>query len=113
MGQLEAARGEKEVKAGRAGPDYEEGPHSQLGEDEFYDAVETALDKLEEELEKKEQLKSFPSQETEMVTRNMHRLDSEINSVTMEQLKYAKMPVGGEEGAWQLFAEDGEMKMYK
>jgi len=97
----------------KPGPDFEEGPHSQLGEEEFYDAVETALDKLEEELEKKEQLKSFPSQETEVVTRNMHRLDSEINSVTMEQLKYAKMPVGGEEGVWQLFAEDGEMKMYK
>lgn len=32
-----------------AGPDFEEGPHSQLGEDEFYDAVESALDKFEEE----------------------------------------------------------------
>lgn len=29
----------------------------------------------------------------------------------MEQLKYAKMGVG--EGGWQLFAEDGEMRMYR
>ena len=35
--------------ADKTGPDYEEGPHSQLGEDEFFDAVENALDKLEEE----------------------------------------------------------------
>ena len=41
----------------KAGPDFEEGPHSQIGEDEFFDAVETALDRLEEQLELKEQLK--------------------------------------------------------
>lgn len=29
----------------------------------------------------------------------------------MEQLQYARL--GVEEGVWQLFAEDGEMKMYK
>ena len=41
----------------KTGPDFEEGPHSQIGEDEFFDAVETALDRLEEQLELKEQLK--------------------------------------------------------
>ena len=35
------------------GPDYEEGPHSQIGEDEFFDAVENALDRLEEEQARK------------------------------------------------------------
>ena len=35
--------------ADKTGPDFEEGPHSQIGEDEFFDAVENALDKLEEE----------------------------------------------------------------
>ncbi len=38
-------------------PDFEEGPHSQLGEDEFYDAVEDALDKLEEEQSSIDELK--------------------------------------------------------
>ena len=32
---------------------YEEGPHSTLKEEEFFDAVETALDKQERELEEK------------------------------------------------------------
>jgi len=113
--QLEAVRGEKEVKVGRAGPDYEEGPHSQLGEDEFYDAVESALDKLEEELEMKEQLKVLVGQKDS--GGNGHRLDPEIEHNTTEQLKYAKIPVGpgggGSEGVWELFADDGEMKMYK
>jgi len=53
----------------RPGPDYEEGPHSQLGEDEFYDAVETALDKLDEELEMKDQLKVLQHQQNHLLLR--------------------------------------------
>ena len=41
------------------GPDFEEGPHSQIGEDEFYDAVENALDKLEEEQQYRDRLKQM------------------------------------------------------
>jgi len=108
--KMEAARGEKEVKVVRAGPDYEEGPHSQLGEDEFYDAVETALDEYGEELEKKDQLKNLVSQKDS--SSSGHRLDAEIEHHSTEQLKYAKIPVGAE-GVWELFADDGEMKMYK
>jgi len=103
--QMEAARGEKEVKVVRAGPDYEEGPHSQLGEDEFYDAVETTLDEYGEELEK-----NLVSQKDS--SSSGHRLDAEIEHHSTEQLKYAKIPVGAE-GVWELFADDGEMKMYK
>jgi collagen type IV alpha-3-binding protein len=35
----------------------------------------------------------------------------QIDRISMEQLRYARLGVG--EGGWQLFAEDGEMKMYK
>jgi len=94
--------------AARSGPDYEEGPHSQLGEDEFYDAVETALDKLEEELEMKEQLKVLVGAAE---TNSGHRLQPEIEATTEEQLRYARIPPG--EGVWELFADEGEMKMYK
>ena len=41
------------------GPDYEEGPLSQIGEDEFFDAVESALDKLQEEQDYKDKLKKM------------------------------------------------------
>ena len=36
-----------------------------------------------------------------------------IDSVTNEQLHYARLQVGQEDSIWELFAEDGEMKMYK
>ena len=39
------------------GPDFVEAPHSQIGEDEFFDAVETSLDKLQEELYYRDKLK--------------------------------------------------------
>ena len=32
--------------------------------------------------------------------------------VTKQQLHYARMPPG-QDGVWELFAEDGEMRMYK
>lgn len=40
------------------GPDYQEGPHSAIGEDEFYDAVEAGLDKIDEEQKYLERLKN-------------------------------------------------------
>uniref|UniRef100_A0A9J2PJX2 Collagen type IV alpha-3-binding protein n=1 Tax=Ascaris lumbricoides TaxID=6252 RepID=A0A9J2PJX2_ASCLU len=42
---------------------------------------------------------------------NCHSLSAEINRITMEQLRYAK--AGVEEQVWQLFSEEGDMKMYK
>jgi len=94
------------------GPDYQEGPHSTIGEDEFYDAVEAGLDKIDEEQKYLERLKNkqvvrFASQAP------AHPLWPEIERITLEQLQYARLEVGGEGGVWQLFAEDGEMKMYK
>ena len=40
------------------GPDYQEGPHSTIAEDEFYDAVEAGLDKIDEEQQYLEKLKN-------------------------------------------------------
>ena len=34
------------------GPDYEEGPHCTINEEEFFDAVDSALDKLDKEQER-------------------------------------------------------------
>jgi len=40
-----------------------------------------------------------------------HSLFNEVERITMEQLHYAK--AGVEQGVWQLFSAEGEMKMYK
>lgn len=100
------------------GPDYEEGPHSALKEDEFYDAVDAGLDKLESEEQKQRSLslsfqkKSLPIERPSRSSKLIqHPLWPEIDKVTAEQLNYARMELG--EGGWFIFAEDGEMKMYK
>jgi len=111
---LESGQGKvaMEDHGARKGPDFVEGPHSQMGEEEFYDAVESALDKLEEELELKDEVKSLAELKAEASAPAQHRLDPVIKVVTEDQLKYAKMAVEPG-GAWELFADDGEMKMYK
>ncbi|XP_043466717.1 ceramide transfer protein [Leptopilina heterotoma] len=95
------------------GPDYEEGPHSALCDEEFYDAVETGLDRIEEENFLKDRLKqksvAFPTAPTTPAIK--HRLWSEIEKITMEQLHYARLGMGA--GSWMLFAEDGDMRMYR
>ncbi|KAL7301721.1 hypothetical protein TKK_0005718 [Trichogramma kaykai] len=95
------------------GPDYEEGPHSALPEEEFYDAMETGLDKIEEDNQIKDRLKqklvAIPATPTTPAAK--HRLWPEIDRITQEQLHYARLGVGA--GGWQLFAEDGDMRMYR
>lgn len=43
--------------------DLQEGPHSTLNDEEFYDAVETGLDKMDEELELHDRLKTKQQQQ--------------------------------------------------
>ncbi|XP_065334198.1 ceramide transfer protein isoform X1 [Cloeon dipterum] len=105
--KVEAEKKQKVVV--RGGPDFEEGPHSALNDDEFYDAVESGLDKIDEEIEFRERLKLSRRPPSSKATE--HKLWPEIDRVCLEQLHYARLNLG--EGGWQLFAEDGEMRMYK
>ncbi|CAN8029155.1 unnamed protein product, partial [Ixodes persulcatus] len=93
-------------------PSKEEGPHSMINEEEFYDAIDAALDRNEQQEEERRQIKNRVRELLRPSSvASQHPLWSEVEAVTMEQLRYAKMGVG--EGGWQLFAEDGEMKMYR
>lgn len=42
-----------------------------------------------------------------------HRLWPQIDSICTEQLHYARQGVGEGGNGWQLFADEGEMKMYR
>ncbi|KRG07681.1 ceramide transfer protein isoform X2 [Drosophila mojavensis] len=111
-----------------------EGPHSTLPEDEFFDAVETGLEKIEEDMQMrfKLRLQSQISQTLVNVPHEAvaegeeareefgtgaeaksHPLWPEIDRVCKEQLHYAREGVGQDGNGWQIFADEGEIKMYK
>ncbi|XP_075980898.1 ceramide transfer protein isoform X2 [Anticarsia gemmatalis] len=105
--------------ASKPGPDHEEGPHSTLPDDEFYDAVETGFDKMEEErcarvvppsVHTRDQVELPPPAIDNRLT--LHPLWPEIDRISTEQIQAAFEGVGGEIG-WQLFAEEGDMRMYR
>ncbi|XP_033157958.1 ceramide transfer protein isoform X2 [Drosophila mauritiana] len=111
-----------------------EGPHSTLPEDEFFDAVETGLDKIEEDMQLRFKLK-LQSQISQTLVNvpheavaegeeareefgtgaeaTSHALWPEIDRVCKEQLHYAREGVGQDGNGWQIFADEGEIKMYK
>ena len=100
------------------GPDYEEGPHSMIKEDEFFDAVDAALDSNEKQEQERIQLKlatrelGVPSPTLPSIC--SHPLWSEIERVTTDQLYHSRLEIGeGGPKGWELFAEDGEMRLYK
>ncbi|KAI8419943.1 hypothetical protein MSG28_008560 [Choristoneura fumiferana] len=104
--------------AAKPGPDHEEGPHSTLPDDEFYDAVETGFDKMEEERcarvpapeHTRDQVELPPPAVDNRLT--VHPLWTEIDRISTEQIQAAFEGVGGGIG-WQLFAEEGDMRMYR
>ena len=65
--------------------DYEEGPNSQIGEDEFFDAVESALDKLQEEQDYRDKMKlmSAASLQLEISEATQHQLWPTIDKVRL------------------------------
>lgn len=94
------------------GPDFEEGPHSAINEEEFFDAVDASLDKMDHEEEKKNLNRLIRKQPPKQFSSlSQHPMWPEIDRITDDQLHYARMGLG--EGGWTLFAEDGEMRMYK
>lgn len=100
------------------GPDYEEGPHSMIEEDEFFDALDAMLDKHDQqEKEKriiKQRAKEIGQPSSLLPDKVDHPLWPEVDKITNEQLYYARLEVGeGGEGGWELFAEEGEMRLFK
>jgi collagen type IV alpha-3-binding protein len=69
----------------KAGPDFEEGPYSQMAEDEFYDAVDSALDKHDEDIRLRDMLRAVsvdPTRDTIDEAAIKHHLWPHIDSVS-------------------------------
>ncbi|XP_041925652.1 ceramide transfer protein isoform X5 [Alosa sapidissima] len=114
-----AAVSELKKKPHYGGPDYEEGPNSLINEEEFFDAVEAALDKqdkIEEQSQseaKSRTLLSIPMTPGDThSTISTHRYSTKVEEMVQNHMAYSLQDVGGDAN-WQLVIEEGEMKVYR
>ncbi|XP_062238109.1 ceramide transfer protein-like isoform X2 [Platichthys flesus] len=109
---------ELKKKSHYGGPDYEEGPNSLINEDEFFDAVEAALDrqdKIEEQCHSEKVRISRPSSVTPgdaYSTIGTHRYVNKVEENVQNHMTYSLQDMGGDAN-WQLVIEEGEMKVYR
>ncbi|NXA28581.1 C43BP protein, partial [Ibidorhyncha struthersii] len=134
---------ELKKKSHFGGPDYEEGPNSLINEEEFFDAVEAALDRQDkmEEQSQSEKVRlhwptSLPSgdaysavgthrfvQKPYSRSSSMSSIDlvsaSDVHrfSIQVEEMVQSHMIYSlqdvGGDANWQLVVEEGEMKVYR
>ncbi|XP_037548148.1 ceramide transfer protein [Nematolebias whitei] len=113
-----SALNELKKKSHFGGPDYEEGPNSLINEDEFFDAVEAALDrqdKIEEQChtEKVRIQRSSPVSCGDIYScSGTHRFSDKVEEMVQNHMTYSLQDVGGDAN-WQLVVEEGEMKVYR
>lgn len=113
-----SALNELKKKSHFGGPDYEEGPNSLINEDEFFDAVEAALDrqdKIEEQSQSEKtriQRSSPPPQADVYSSTGTHRFSDKVEEMVQNHMTYSLQDVGGDAN-WQLVVEEGEMKVYR
>ncbi|XP_078678052.1 ceramide transfer protein-like isoform X6 [Branchiostoma floridae x Branchiostoma belcheri] len=103
---------ELKKKAAIGGPDYQEGPHSAINEEEFYDAVESALDRNDklEEMVLSNQITDSVSAMTD--AGGLAPYLAELERKVSEHHRLAFQSKDGESD-WQLLLEEGEMKVYR
>ncbi|KAM6976178.1 ceramide transfer protein-like isoform 2-T2 [Tautogolabrus adspersus] len=113
-----SALNELKKKSHFGGPDYEEGPNSLINEDEFFDAVEAALDrqdKMEEQshTDKTRIQRSSPVPPADIYSSSgSHRFSNKVEEMVQNHMTYSLQDVGGDAN-WQLVVEEGEMKVYR
>uniref|UniRef100_A0A673MD38 Ceramide transfer protein n=1 Tax=Sinocyclocheilus rhinocerous TaxID=307959 RepID=A0A673MD38_9TELE len=114
-----SALSELKKKSHFGGPDYEEGPNSLINEDEFFDAVEAALDrqdKIEEQVCNYRH--STPVSQTRLKPKRMTSdllvllCFGQVEEMVQNHMTYSLQDVGGDAN-WQLVVEEGEMKVYR
>uniref|UniRef100_A0A673MPL3 Ceramide transfer protein n=1 Tax=Sinocyclocheilus rhinocerous TaxID=307959 RepID=A0A673MPL3_9TELE len=113
-----SALSELKKKSHFGGPDYEEGPNSLINEDEFFDAVEAALDR-QDKIEEQSQCEKSRIQRSSSVPSGdiyssvgSHRLAEKVEEMVQNHMTYSLQDVGGDAN-WQLVVEEGEMKVYR
>ena len=94
-------------------PDYEEGPQSGLTEEEFFDAVETELEKRDRFTLNLEKTRTKLREAELLPKQGSHRFTDELNKKVKNHLVDSLKPPGADGDVWELFAEEGKMKVYR
>jgi collagen type IV alpha-3-binding protein len=94
------------------GPDFEEGPHCNIKEEQFFDAIDSTLDTLELEEERRFEATVSLQKDIDVGRVPKHRLSEQIEQVVGEHLKY-DLQDDLNSNVWELLCSDGEMKIYR
>ena len=94
-------------------PDFQEGPHSGLTEEEFYDAVEAELEKQDRFTQDLERSRNKLREAELLPKQTHHRFTDDIQRRVKNHLEDSLKPPGADGDLWELLAEEGEMKVYR
>ena len=94
-------------------PDFEEGPHSGLTEEEFYDAMEAELDKQDKFTQDLERSRNKLREAELLPKKTHHRFTDDIDRRVKNHLEDSMKPPGADGDLWELLAEEGEMKVFR
>ncbi|XP_056094113.1 ceramide transfer protein isoform X2 [Rhinichthys klamathensis goyatoka] len=112
-----AALTELKKKPHYGGPDYEEGPNSLINEEEFFDAVEAALDKHDQIEVQSQAERSRISRQISLTpdtysSIGTQKYSNKVEEMVHSHMTYSLQDVGGDAN-WQLVIEEGDMKVYR
>ncbi|KAG1957030.1 ceramide transfer protein isoform X2 [Pimephales promelas] len=112
-----AALTELKKKPHYGGPDYEEGPNSLINEEEFFDAVEAALDKhdqieVQSQAERSRVSRQISLSPDTYSSIGTQKYSNKVEEMVHSHMTYSLQDVGGDAN-WQLVIEEGDMKVYR
>ena len=94
-------------------PDFQEGPHSGLTEEEFYDAVEAELEKQDRFSQDLESSRNKLREAEKLPKQMNHRFTDDIQQRVQIHLRDSLKAPGCDGDVWELLAEEGEMKVFR
>uniref|UniRef100_A0A672MJJ2 Ceramide transfer protein n=1 Tax=Sinocyclocheilus grahami TaxID=75366 RepID=A0A672MJJ2_SINGR len=94
-----------------------EGPNSLINEEEFFDAVEAALDKHDQIEEQSQAERSRASRQISLTPDTCSSISTQkyltkVEEMVQSHMNYSLQDVGGDAN-WQLVVEEGDMKVYR
>eukprot|EP00053_Salpingoeca_punica_P015968 m.148864 g.148864 ORF g.148864 m.148864 type:complete len:684 (-) comp16842_c2_seq1:443-2494(-) len=93
-------------------PDFVEGPHMKGNEEEFFDALETRLDQLDEELDRESEFTRRQILTPKPASSN-HRFSTLLDEKVQASCELAAEDPESSSAGWETAHQDGEMKVYR